>query len=339
MTTETSLARHWHIAAFPPGINFHAARPDACVYGREIESKLLRRRRKSLCSGVGRRVTQFVARRRTSQSHQRQLNTPRSAHRLSCRQRLARVFRLYTLRVIFCRFFSRHHANHINVPRLLMGGATGGVEDIVPPHFWDPGAEGVQMKMIFLVINLHFCTTADNLLRSSYFVQYKWLNFNSPDYNQNLPRHLVSLHIAYCDWCALQFWLSVTHPFNGPFSGTTRVSRYQKGKTSLDLNEATDDGVWGCSSISWTICKQSAHCTLLQTDNHTNTSSLNFYRPDALPDAQPILSKLVIVLLFVSNCMQVIECTNSQQSWQNTNNKTATKQTRWSPELSCKHKQ
>jgi len=26
--------------------------------------------------------------------------------------------------------------------------------------------------------------------------------------------------------------------------------------------------------------------TLLQTDNHTNTSSLNFYRPDALPDAK-----------------------------------------------------
>ena len=27
-------------------------------------------------------------------------------------------------------------------------------------------------------------------------------------------------------------------------------------------------------------------CTSLQTDNHTNTSSLNVYRPDALPDAQ-----------------------------------------------------
>jgi len=26
-------------------------------------------------------------------------------------------------------------------------------------------------------------------------------------------------------------------------------------------------------------------CTSLQTDNHTNTSSLNFYRLDALPDA------------------------------------------------------
>jgi len=31
--------------------------------------------------------------------------------------------------------------------------------------------------------------------------------------------------------------------------------------------------------------------TLLQTDNHTNTPSLNFYRPDAIPDAQPAVSK------------------------------------------------
>ena len=32
-------------------------------------------------------------------------------------------------------------------------------------------------------------------------------------------------------------------------------------------------------------------CTSLQTENHTKTSSLNFYRPDALPDAQLIVSK------------------------------------------------
>jgi len=31
-----------------------------------------------------------------------------------------------------------------------------------------------------------------------------------------------------------------THLFNGPFSGTTRVSRYQKGKSNLDFNEARD---------------------------------------------------------------------------------------------------
>ena len=48
------------------------------------------------------------------------------------------------------------------------------------------------------------------------------------------------------------------HQCNRLFSRTTLVSRYQKGKISLDLNAARDDGVLGCSGISWTICKQSA---------------------------------------------------------------------------------
>ena len=50
-------------------------------------------------------------------------------------------------------------------------------------------------------------------------------------------------------------------------------------------------GFWYGSGISWTICKESAVCTSLQTDNHTNTISLNLYRPDALPDAQTTVSK------------------------------------------------
>jgi len=33
--------------------------------------------------------------------------------------------------------------------------------------------------------------------------------------------------------------------FNGLFSRTIWVSRYHKGKISLDLNEASDDGVLG----------------------------------------------------------------------------------------------
>jgi len=32
-------------------------------------------------------------------------------------------------------------------------------------------------------------------------------------------------------------------------------------------------------------------CTLLQTNNHTSTPPLCFYRPDALPAAQPTASK------------------------------------------------
>ena len=52
--------------------------------------------------------------------------------------------------------------------------------------------------------------------------------------------------------------LLLLDPFNGFFSRTTWVSRYQKGKTSLDLNEPRDDWVLDGSGISWMICKRSA---------------------------------------------------------------------------------
>jgi len=57
--------------------------------------------------------------------------------------------------------------------------------------------------------------------------------------------------------------LLLLHPFYGLFSRKNLGNRYQKGKTSLDLNEADlnearDDGGLGCSGISWTICTQSA---------------------------------------------------------------------------------
>jgi len=35
-------------------------------------------------------------------------------------------------------------------------------------------------------------------------------------------------------------------------------------------------------------------CTLLQTDNHASKLLLDFYRPDALPDAQPTVSNRVV---------------------------------------------
>jgi len=57
----------------------------------------------------------------------------------------------------------------------------------------------------------------------------------------------------------------------------------QKVKTSLDLNEARDDGVWGWQ---WhQLDHMQTICALLQTDNHTNPSSLKFYSLDALSDA------------------------------------------------------
>jgi len=76
---------------------------------------------------------------------------------------------------------------------------------------------------------------------------------------------LVSCHYAFHSARSPD---SVTHhadddyillrPFNGLFSRKTWVSRYRKGKSSLDLNEVRDYGVLGCSGVSWTICKQPA---------------------------------------------------------------------------------
>ena len=61
-----------------------------------------------------------------------------------------------------------------------------------------------------------------------------------------------------------------TRPFNGPFSGTSRVSRYQKGKTNLDFTEARD------SEWRWHQLGRMQVCTLLQTDNHASNPPLSF---------------------------------------------------------------
>jgi len=75
-----------------------------------------------------------------------------------------------------------------------------------------------------------------------------------------------------------------THTFNGPLSGTTRVSRYQKGKTNVDFTEARD------SEWQWHQLGHMQVCTSLQTDNHVSTPPLSFYLPDALPATQPTAS-------------------------------------------------
>ena len=76
-----------------------------------------------------------------------------------------------------------------------------------------------------------------------------------------------------------------THLFNGLFSGTTQVSRYQKGKTSLDFTEARD------SEWQWHQLGIMQVSTSLQTDNTPAAHRSVFYRPDALPAAQPTASK------------------------------------------------
>ena len=76
-----------------------------------------------------------------------------------------------------------------------------------------------------------------------------------------------------------------THQFNGPLSGTTRVSWYQKGKPILILlKQETVSG----NGIIWAICKSAPHSRQITTPAPHHSV---FYRPDALPAAQPTASK------------------------------------------------
>jgi len=61
---------------------------------------------------------------------------------------------------------------------------------------------------------------------------------------------------------------------------------HQKGKTNVDFTEARD------SEWQWHQLDHNLQvCTSLQADNHTSTPSLSFFRPTALPAAQPSASK------------------------------------------------
>ena len=75
---------------------------------------------------------------------------------------------------------------------------------------------------------------------------------------------LTYLRVTTSPTCA-----NCTHTFNGPLSGTTRVSRYQKGKTNLDFTEARD------SEWQWHQLGHMQVCTSLQTDNYASTPPLS----------------------------------------------------------------
>ena len=103
-----------------------------------------------------------------------------------------------------------------------------------------------------------------------------------------------------------------THTFNGPFSGTSWVSQYQKGETNLDFTEARD------SEWQWHQLGHMQVCTSLQTDTHASTPPLVFYRPDALPAAQPtqhqttvkravvVVAQYLLILLIRENAFSAL---------------------------------
>jgi len=67
---------------------------------------------------------------------------------------------------------------------------------------------------------------------------------------------------------------------------TIWVSQHQKGTTILDFNKTRDDGLAVASAGPY-----GNHLHLGPDRYHASASSFNFFRPDALSDAQPTVSK------------------------------------------------
>ena len=152
-------------------------------------------------------------------------------------------------------------------------------------------------------------------LHSSLCKQWRWERLEFPQFGNFYPHDVMlawyllwpCVHLSVTSWYCIETtgqvelvfvsWrLSSTHPththtraFNGPFSRTTQVSRYQKGKTNLDFTEARD------SEWQWHQLSHMQVCTLLQTDSHTSTPPLYFLQAGC-PSCRPTNSILHCVV-------------------------------------------
>jgi len=86
-------------------------------------------------------------------------------------------------------------------------------------------------------------------------------------------------------------------PFNGLFSRTTWVSRYQKGKTNLDFTGARE------SEWQWHKLGHMQVCTSFQTDNHASTPPLSFLQAGC-PSCRPTNSVKALKALLLHGVEQ-----------------------------------
>ena len=100
------------------------------------------------------------------------------------------------------------------------------------------------------------------------------------------------------------------HTFNDPLSRTTRVSRYQKGKTNLDFTEARD------SEWQWHQLGHMQVCISLQTENHASTPPLSFLQvgcPSCRPtnSVKALLVDVKVIFLWRFNSLTTTDYVHS----------------------------
>jgi len=94
-------------------------------------------------------------------------------------------------------------------------------------------------------------------------------SYISACFNSRLGTH-IKLRIGY---------MQQQHPSNGPLSGTIQMSRYQKGKTILDLLEQQ---IVRGSGISWAICKSAPRPRQITTPAPYHSVFTGFYPTNSI---------------------------------------------------------
>jgi len=130
----------------------------------------------------------------------------------------------------------------------------------------------VLVRFDFYSAGLH----ASHQLNPALLVTGKRANANVNIQYQTV--HLVRSRLTTSDLAINGMSGGILQPFNGLFSRTTWVSRYQKSKTNQDFTGARD---------RVEVASAAPHCRMAMPAPHHSV----FYRPDALPAAQPTASK------------------------------------------------
>ena len=134
----------------------------------------------------------------------------------------------------------------------------------------------------------NICQTHTVIVQSKWPVLHCWQESIGPSLVADCMRtiHTSKLRSGSVHVCIHIDTHTHTHPFNGPFPGLPRWARTRKVKPIwILLEQETVSG----NGISWAICKSAPRSRQITMPAPQPLSF--FYRPDALPAAQPTASR------------------------------------------------
>ena len=148
--------------------------------------------------------------------------------------------------------------------------------------------DSVQLTLLLPTLLLQLSGSKYHIHSAAACVEAHWLSGSIPISSTCLDSRLRITLLSILGTHTRTHARTHTHPFNGPFSGTTRLGRYQKGQTNLDFTEARDSE-WQWHQMAIYMYKSAPRSRQITTPAPHHSV---FYRPDALPAAQPTASKL-----------------------------------------------